>query len=192
MFNWPAFLTYMIITAITPGPNNITSMTNGSMVGFRRSLPFNFAVLAGFSFIMTIVALFSNTLFRIIPTIRFPMQILGAAYILWLAYKTVTSDAQLATGHVTTTFRAGVFLQFINVKLYIYGITSLGSYILPHYDQMPIILGFCIILAITAFVSTLLWSAFGASFRTLFSHHSTVVNYIMGGLLAYCAIALFF
>lgn len=192
MFNWPAFLTYMIITAITPGPNNITSMTNGSMVGFRRSLPFNFGVLAGFSFIMAIVALFSSTLFRIIPTIRFPMQILGAAYILWLAYKTVTSDAQLATGHVTTTFRAGVLLQFINVKLYIYGITSVGSYILPHYDQMPIILGFCIILAITAFVCTLLWSAFGASFRTLFSRHSKVVNYVMGGLLVYCAIALFF
>lgn len=35
MFSWFSFLTYAIVTAITPGPNNILSMSNGSRKGFR-------------------------------------------------------------------------------------------------------------------------------------------------------------
>ena len=42
MFNWFAFLTYAVITAATPGPNNIMSMSNGGRLGFKGALPFNF------------------------------------------------------------------------------------------------------------------------------------------------------
>lgn len=35
MFNWFAFLTYAVITAATPGPNNIMSMSNGGRLGFK-------------------------------------------------------------------------------------------------------------------------------------------------------------
>ena len=41
MFPWYAFLTYAVITAATPGPNNIMSMSNAGRLGFRRALPFN-------------------------------------------------------------------------------------------------------------------------------------------------------
>ena len=34
MFNWFAFLTYAVITAATPGPNNIMSMSNGGGAGW--------------------------------------------------------------------------------------------------------------------------------------------------------------
>lgn len=35
MFNWFAFLTYAVITAATPEPNNIMSMSNGGRLGFK-------------------------------------------------------------------------------------------------------------------------------------------------------------
>lgn len=44
MFNWLAFLTYAFITAATPGPNNIMSMSNGGRLGFMGALPFNFGI----------------------------------------------------------------------------------------------------------------------------------------------------
>ena len=34
--NFAAFLSYVILTSITPGPNNIMSMTNAGRYGFRR------------------------------------------------------------------------------------------------------------------------------------------------------------
>ena len=47
MFNWISFLTYAVVTAVTPGPNNILSMSNGNRKGFRGALPFNFGILVG-------------------------------------------------------------------------------------------------------------------------------------------------
>lgn len=38
MHNLPAFLSYVIITTFTPGPNNIMAMSNSSRYGFKNSL----------------------------------------------------------------------------------------------------------------------------------------------------------
>ena len=43
MFPWFSFLTYAVVTAVTPGPNNIMSMSNGSRKGFRGALPSTWA-----------------------------------------------------------------------------------------------------------------------------------------------------
>lgn len=193
MFNWASFLTYIFITAITPGPNTISSMSNGSRYGFAKAFPFNLGIFVAFSFIMMLCALFSSLLFNLLPKIKLPMLIVGAIYILWLAYKTYTSDGELSSDKTTTaSFQSGALLQFVNPKIYIYGITALSAYILPYYDSTPIILAFCILLAFVGFVCTLLWSAFGSVFKTLFSKHTKLVNTVMALLLVYCAVALFF
>lgn len=62
MFNWFAFLTYAVITAATPGPNNIMSMSNGGRLGFKGALPFNFGILAGFAAVMLICTAFAAPL----------------------------------------------------------------------------------------------------------------------------------
>ena len=36
MFPWPQFLTYVLVTAGTPGPNTLMSMGNGSRLGLGR------------------------------------------------------------------------------------------------------------------------------------------------------------
>ncbi|MFR5880884.1 MAG: LysE family transporter [Cloacibacillus evryensis] len=92
VMNFAAFFSYVILTAITPGPNNIMSMSNASRYGFRRSLPFNFGVFAGFLVVMSLSALFSSLLYDVIPSVKPLMLYVGAAYILWLAW-TVWRDA---------------------------------------------------------------------------------------------------
>ena len=58
LFSWVNFLSYAVVTAITPGPNNILSMTHASRVGFRRSFPFHLGVWAGFSLVMLLCTVF--------------------------------------------------------------------------------------------------------------------------------------
>ena len=62
MFPWYAFLTYAVITAATPGPNNIMSMSNAGRLGFRRALPFNFGIWVGFTIVMVLCTLFCTAL----------------------------------------------------------------------------------------------------------------------------------
>lgn len=63
-------------------------------------------------------------------------------------------------------FKDGLLLQFVNVKIYIYGILSMEAYILPYYSgNMPALLFFALLLAIIGFIFTLVWTAFGAAFE---------------------------
>ena len=107
MFNWISFLTYAVVTAVTPGPNNILSMSNGNRKGFRGALPFNFGILVGFSAVMLLCTAFCSLLSAWIPKIKLPMLIIGAAYMLYLAWETIRSsgvaeedDSRTASGPV--------------------------------------------------------------------------------------------
>lgn len=192
MFNWINFFTYAIITAVTPGPNNIMSMSNASRLGFKKSLPFNMGVWAGFSIVMLVCTLFSSLLSFMLPKIKMPMLIIGAAYMLYLSWKTFKSSPEIEERHPRSGFVAGLVLQFINPKIYIYCIISMEVYILPYYsNQLLSLFGFAMLLAFIGFSFTLCWSAFGVIFKQIFSKYAKITNTIMALLLVYCAISLF-
>ena len=192
MFPWYSFLTYAVITAATPGPNNIMSMSNAGRLGFRRALPFNLGIWVGFTLVMALCTLFCTALSTLIPAIRLPMLVLGAAYMLYLAWGTFRSSDVIQEDHAREGFRSGLLLQFINPKIYLYGIMSMEAYILPYYSGQPaVLLFFALLLAFIGFVFTLAWAAFGSVFRFLFSRHARAVNTVMALLLVYCAVSLF-
>ena len=158
MFNLYAFLAYIFVTAFTPGPNNIMSMGNASRYGLRKSFRFNLGILLGFSIVMILCTLLSAILFQVIPTIKPFTLIIGAAYILWLAFKTWNaSDIKVSTGK-DSNFLSGFLLQFVNPKIIIYGITAMSSYILPYFSAPSALIAFALILAFVGFVGTMLGS----------------------------------
>jgi threonine/homoserine/homoserine lactone efflux protein len=193
MFSWINFLTYAVITAATPGPNNIMSMSNAGRLGFKRSLPFNLGIWAGFSLVMLIGTVFCNALSAFIPKIKMPMLIIGAMYMLWLAWKTFKSSSEIKEDHSHSGFLSGLLLQFMNPKIYIYCIVSMEAYILPFYQGMRgALIFFALLLAFIGFAFTLCWSLFGSVFKLLFSKYAKVTNVVMALLLVYCAASLFF
>ena len=192
MFRWFSFLLYAVITAVTPGPNNIMSLANGSRKGFRGALPFNLGIGVGFSLVMMICTLFCGVLSTLIPKLKLPMLIVGALYMLHLAWSTFRSSGAMGESQGKDGFSAGLLLQFINPKIYLYGILSMEAYILPFYAGQPLVLlGFSLLLALIGFVFTLCWSGFGAVFQKVFSRHAKLVNTILALLLVYCAVSLF-
>lgn len=192
MFNWISFFTYAVVTAVTPGPNNIMSMSNGSRKGFQGALPFNLGILVGFSSVMILCTSFCSLLSAWIPKIKIPMLIVGACYMLYLAWETFRSSDALEENYSRDGFLSGLLLQFINPKIYIYCMMSMEAYILPFYNGQPLpLLGFALLLALIGFIFTLLWSAFGSIFKWLFSKYAKLVNTVMALLLIYCAISLF-
>ncbi|MGD9570131.1 MAG: LysE family transporter [Sedimentibacter sp.] len=192
MPNFSAFLSYVIITTFTPGPNNIMSMTNASKYGFKKSLPFNVGVFFGFFVIIALCSFFSATLFNLIPSIKPIMTYIGVAYILWLAWKTYKSEphGNKENGKSTNTFFAGFILQFVNLKVILYGITIVSTFIIPYYNSALMLAFFSAILAFVGFVSTCCWSLFGSILQKFFVNHSKAVNIVMALLLVYCAITL--
>lgn len=192
MFSWLNFLSYAVVTAVTPGPNNIMSMSNAGRLGFRRSFPFNLGIWIGFSIVMLVCTFFCNTLSAVIPKIKMPMLILGALYMLWLAWKTFRSSSVIEETHSQGDLLSGLILQFVNPKIYIYCIVSMEAYILPYYQgQWGALVFFALLLAFIGFAFTLCWSLFGSVFKLLFSKYAKITNTIMALLLVYCAVSLF-
>lgn len=192
MFHLYDFLIYCFITAYTPGANNLLSMSNAIRLGFRRSVRFNLGILAGFAVIMSVCTAFSATLYSFLPKVKVVMQILGAAYMLYLAWKVWKSSSELsADGGREACFLSGMVLQFANPKIYIYAVTAMSLYILPVYHSAAALIGFTVILTIIGASGSFVWALFGAAFCKFFSRHTRMVNTIMALLLIYCAVALF-
>lgn len=190
--SWLHFLSYAVVTAVTPGPNNIMSMSNAGRLGFRRSFPFNLGIWAGFSLVMLLCTLFCGTLSSLIPKIKMPMLFIGAAYMLWLAWKTFRSASAIEEDPRGGGFVSGMLLQFVNPKIYIYGVVSLEAYILPFYQgRWAALVFFALLLAFIGFTFTLLWALFGSAFKLLFSRYARITNAVMALLLVYCAVSLF-
>jgi len=190
-FPWISFLSYIIIMAYTPGPNNIMSMNNAKNVGFKKSMVFNLGIFTGFLIVMILCLIFSTILFVAVPRIHFPMKILGASYMLYLIIKTIVPQKEHEIKNNNGSFIIGLFLQLINPKLIIYGITAMSSYILPYYNEIPVLLLFSFLLSFMGFTSVICWALFGSIFSKLFSKHKRILNIIMAILLLYCIVSLF-
>jgi cysteine/O-acetylserine efflux protein len=193
MPNFLAFLSYVLVTTFTPGPNNIMSMSNASRYGFRKSIFFNVGIFVGFFIIIALCSIFSVTLYSLIPSIKPIMTYIGAVYILWLAWKTYKSNPHNDSNSEkqTNTFLSGLFLQFVNPKVIIYGITTVSTFIVPYYSSVFVLTGFSVLLAFVGFVATCCWSLFGSVFQKFLVEKDKVVNIIMALLLVYCAVSLF-
>jgi len=168
-------------------------MTNATKYGFKKSLPFNFGVFIGFFLIMLVCSFFSITLYSLIPSIKPYMTFVGAAYILWLAWKIFSSKTHSIDEEEKTVMGmwSAVILQFVNVKAILYSFTILSTFIVPYYQSWYSLLIFSVLLAFVGFASTCCWSLFGSVFQKLFIKNEKTVNIIMALLLVYCAVSLF-
>lgn len=193
MFKLADFLIYCFLCAYTPGANNLLSMSNAAKVGFRRSIVFNYGITVGFAIVMTVCSAFTTTLHTMIPKVQIVIEIFGAVYMLWLAWKIFKSNHDLnAESDSSIGFRAGMFLQFMNPKIYIYSITAMSVYVFPVYNTIPWIIFFTLLLTVIGSSGSFVWALCGAALCRFISKHTRIINTIMALLLVYCAISIFF
>jgi threonine/homoserine/homoserine lactone efflux protein len=88
------FLSYVFITSFTPGPNNIISMSNGTLYGVKNSIGFNVGVFCGFTGVMLLSSAFNVALYTVVPAVKLFMTVVGAAYFFWLAYHVYKSNPE--------------------------------------------------------------------------------------------------
>lgn len=192
LFDFADFLIYCFVTAYTPGPNNLLSMSYAAKMGFRRSCRFNIGIAVGFFIVMSVCTVFTSTLYSLLPKVKIIMQVLGAAYMLFLAWKTWKSSGNLETeDRNEASFFSGLILQFMNFKIYIYAITAMSLYVLPVYHSTLALAGFSVVLTVIGTSGNLVWAMFGTAFCRFFAKHAKTVNFVMALLLVYCAVSLF-
>jgi len=194
MPNFYPFLTYVLVTTFTPGPNNILAMSNGLRYGYRRTLGFLAGMACGFMVVMLLSGLMNVVLVKLVPQIRFWLNLFGAGYMLYLAaHIALAKPAQENTPQAElNSFGAGFALQFVNLKGILYGVTVFALFITPLY-QNPFIIGlFAALLAVVGFIAVSSWALGGNIFRNFLRKYERIFNLLMAALLVYTALASLF
>ena len=81
-----ALLLFVVVTLVTPGPNNAMLMATGLTYGFPRGLPHLLGVALGFGFMTMAVGFGLGALLLAAPMAYSVLKYVGAAYLLYLAW----------------------------------------------------------------------------------------------------------
>ena len=154
--NFFAFITYVLVTTFTPGPNNMMAMSNALHDGFRKTLRFLIGVFWGFFFVMLLCGYLNFALVSISPKARFWLNLLGTGYMVYLGiHIALTKQSEQAEiERPLNTFKAGALMQFLNLKLILYGITVFSNFIIPFHQDIPTLTLYTILLAVIGFIAT--------------------------------------
>lgn len=186
-----AYFPYAVVTAFTPGPNNILALHAISQYGWRKGLGVLLGILGGFFCVMLICAGSCWGLAQQLPALTHWLKYVGAVYILWLAWHIASSkppkdDAQPHHAGFWQAFG----LQFLNVKIIMYGITIFTAYVLSSGSQLWYVLAHCLALTLIGAAGFLTWGWAGGLFSSFINRHFRPFNLAMGGILALCGLGL--
>ncbi|WHZ01192.1 LysE family transporter [Neobacillus sp. YX16] len=189
------FLLFVFVSSFTPGPNNFMAMSFANKYGFKKTIKFCLGVAVGFFVLAFLCSFFNLLLINLLPVIKAPLTILGVGYMLYLAYKTITSkddNNEKNEGNDKNLFIIGVLVQFINPKGILYGITLVSTFILPYYTSYFSYFILSLFLGIVGLMSSSCWSLFGSIFQKFLAKYRQLFNIIMALLLVYSAISIVF
>ena len=181
---------YMIVMAVTPGPNTLLSMANAASCGLRRGVRLNWGMLAGISIVTAVSFIASKALYAVIPSAETALKAIGAAYLVYLAVRMALKDGMGRSGE-GCTFIEGMLLQLVNVKVYLLALTAISSYIMPMVAGEGVKIALSSLIPLVCFVCGLVWAAGGVVISKLFSEHMKAINMILALSLVYCAARIF-
>lgn len=180
---------YAAATTFSPGPNNILLLSSTSTHGFKRCIPLLLGIWTGLVTVMLICGFACGVLGDLVPEIVPYAKYIGAAYILYLAYKTLfrkTGEAGAAEGK-PLGYVNGFLLQFLNIKILMLGVVAYSGYIMPHGFHISSSIAFALIMAGCAGAGNLIWSTLGTALFPLYKKYNKLVNVVMTALLLWCA-----
>lgn len=134
------FLSLIMFTfaaSITPGPNNLMVTASGAAFGFRRTMPHILGIAVGFAVLVSVIAAGLGVVFERWPVVHRVLQVVGASYLLFLAWKIWRAgqvqlqpdDAQGKEARPLTFWQAAAF-QWVNPKAWTMAITALSAFTL--------------------------------------------------------------
>lgn len=187
----PSFLAYCYIGAITPGPANLCSLSASLRYGRKPALRQWRGLFTGFFLVSMASVLVTYFLGALLNDYVPLFSWVGAAYILWMAFHMLRSSGDIELQEVDAPcFRRGLLVQLTNVKVMVFCLTALTSYVLPYTRSFLALLAVGLFLPFTGPMANLVWLFAGAALQKLLSRHRKAVDVVMALSLALCALSL--
>lgn len=189
-----AAMTFALVMSITPGPNNTMLLASGVNFGFRRTMPHMLGITCGCVVMMIAIALGLGQVFARFPRLYAAMEIVSAAYLLYLAWKIAASGGlSIGAGNERplTFFQAAAF-QWVNPKAWMMAVTGATAF---HLDDNLLVNAVLLaaVFAIVNLPSITIWAAFGLGVRRFLAGPAMLraFNWSMAALLIASIVPMF-
>ncbi len=150
------FFSVSLLLALAPGPDNIFVLTQGMLHGRLAGLVVTLGLCTGLILHTTLVALGVAVIFQTSMTAFSLLKVLGAAYMLYLAWMAFRSqdrkigEAGIVNSEFGKLYRRGIIMNVTNPKVSLFFLAFLPQFANPlsgHLTLQMIILGGLFILA---------------------------------------------
>jgi threonine/homoserine/homoserine lactone efflux protein len=160
---------------------------SGVNFGFARTVPHLAGILTGFMVMLVGCGAGLGALFTAYAPLQYALKIVGAAYMLWLAWKVANArpaDDELDGSARPLTFLQAAAFQLVNPKAWVIAISAIAIYVRPSHWLVD----FAVLLAVFGLftvLSTATWTGFGVALRGLLRNprHARIFNLVMAVLL---------
>jgi len=177
-----------MVASITPGPNNVMLLSSGATFGLRRTVPHILGISTGCAAMVLVLGFGVGSVAQRLPWLHDALQIVSAAYLLWLAWRIATSrpdlDAKGTSGKPLRAIDAAAF-QWVNPKAWAMVLGAVASFARPgHFGaDVPTI---ALVLILVGLPCILLWAGAGSVLRRFLKrpHVLRAFNISMALLLA--------
>ncbi|MEH6403184.1 MAG: LysE family translocator [Sneathiella sp.] len=175
---------FALTMSISPGPVNIVTFSSGATNGILKTVPFVLGATAGFTLLLFVLGLGIARTLESYPEVLYILGKLGGLFIVYMAYKTIKSDASVTfEARKTPKLVEGAMLQWLNPKAWIACLSGVTAFTVEG-DISSLVL-FCAVYFILCFFGVGFWAIVGSQAKRFLntSKRSRLFNGGMGGCL---------
>lgn len=188
-------LGFAIATSVTPGPNVLMVAAAAANHGVRPTWPHIIGIAAGFAFMLLVVGLGLAGPFALSPSLHLALKWIGAAWLLWLAWKIARSGAPgEGPSRPPLGFIGAALFQWVNPKAWLIALAAVPAFTSPGGDHLAETLGIATTFLVVAVPCTLVWALLGAGARQVLRAPAALrgFNIAMALLLVASLVPMFF
>lgn len=133
--NLLSFSIATLVLAISPGPDNIYVLTQSLVNGIKSGIATTAGLISGCIVHTTLLAFGISAIITASYTIFYSIKVLGAVYLLFLAYKIFKSDSKVTFSDdapkktYLELFKQGVIMNLVNPKVMIFFLAFFPAFI---------------------------------------------------------------
>ncbi|PHY12647.1 lysine transporter LysE [Caulobacter sp. B11] len=170
-----SFVLFAFATAGTPGPNNMMLLASGANFGFRRTILHILGISAGLGVMVVAMGWGLSGVFKTFPILHEILKWVGAAYLLWLAWKIATAKGihDKDVGGQPMTFLQAAGFQWLNPKAWAMALGAATTYT-PEGSGSLMVLVLAGTFMLVGAPCSAAWAGFGLGLRRVLDRPNTL------------------
>jgi len=158
-----SLLGFAVVMYITPGPNNVMVASSAANHGIRATVPHMLGIAIGFALMLVVVSAGLGSALLAWPPLLTTMRWVGAAWMMWLAWKIATAPPPTRGAQRRLLgFFGAVGFQWINPKAWLIGVGAASTYMFPGRPLEMQLLRIAVVFLGCAMPCLLVWALIGS------------------------------